>query len=61
MERRIYDDLMMFLGCSEDVPEDALKIFSGCSGELRGPGEPSRWVGGDSGGARGKGVLYVKQ
>ena len=38
MERRIYDDLMMFLGCSENVPEDALKIFSGCSGELRGPG-----------------------
>ena len=42
MERRIYDDLMMFLGCSENVPEDALKIFSGCSGELRGPGGPSR-------------------
>ena len=36
MERRIYDDLMMFLGCSENVPDDALKIFSGCSGELRG-------------------------
>ena len=42
MERRIYDDLMMFLGCSENVPEDALKIFSGCSGELLRPGGPSR-------------------